>query len=143
LEEAKATLMKPVNADAIHGGLLAMQSLLNHTGMVGSFKITVEDHGVGWVGADISIRKQFMKDHYKISCELILKYKDHKEPLIRRSVVTLLPAMGTYDTQAFIELFLARSMAHLLQQLQRPNERDAGESKISFLFSFGVGASTL
>jgi FKBP12-rapamycin complex-associated protein len=67
-----------------------------------------------------------MKDHYKKSCDLILKYKDHKEPLIRRSVVTLIPAMGIYDTQAFQELFLSRSMSHLLLQLQRPNERDAG-----------------
>jgi methylase of polypeptide subunit release factors len=35
LDEAQATLSKPVNADAIHGGLLAMQSLLNHSEMVG------------------------------------------------------------------------------------------------------------
>ncbi len=35
LEEAKRTLEKPPSVDAIHGALLAMQSLLNHTNMVG------------------------------------------------------------------------------------------------------------
>lgn len=69
-----------------------------------------------------------MKEYYKPSCELILKYKDHREPLIRRTVITLIPAMGTYDQIAFQELFLHRSMAHLQSQLSKPGERDAGQS---------------
>ncbi len=68
-----------------------------------------------------------MTDHYKLACELVLKYKESKEPLIRRSVITLIPAMATYDHQTFIELFLHRAMGHLLQQLSKPSERDAGE----------------
>jgi hypothetical protein len=67
-----------------------------------------------------------MKEYYKQSCELILKYKDHREPLIRRTVITLIPAMGTYDQQGFEEVFLHRSMAHLQGQLSKPGERDAG-----------------
>lgn len=67
-----------------------------------------------------------MSEHYKQSCELILKYKDHREPLIRRTVITLIPAMATYEPNKFPELFLHRSMAHLQGQLSKPGERDAG-----------------
>lgn len=68
-----------------------------------------------------------MRDYYKPTCELILKFKDHREPLIRRTVITLIPAMGTYDQTVFEEVFLHRSMAHLQGQLSKPGERDAGE----------------
>lgn len=74
-----------------------------------------------------------MKDHYRNACELILRFKDHKEPLIRRTVITLIPAMGTYDQQAFQELFLHRSMAHLQHQLSKPGERDAAFLAIGHL----------
>ena len=72
-----------------------------------------------------------MKEYYKPTCELILKYKDHREPLIRRTVITLIPAMGTYDQTVFEEVFLHRSMAHLQGQLSKPGERDAGKSLVS------------
>ncbi len=74
-----------------------------------------------------------MKGHYRTTCELIFKFKDYKEPLIRRIVITLIPAMGTYDQQAFQELFLHRGMAHLQQQLTRPLERDAAFLSIGHL----------
>ncbi len=68
---------------------------------------------------------QFMRDHYKESCELILRFKDHKEILVRRSVITLIPAMGAYDPIAFQELFLSRAMSHLLVQVVKSSDRDA------------------
>ncbi|GHJ88255.1 hypothetical protein NliqN6_4657 [Naganishia liquefaciens] len=109
LDEAERTLdQRGASPDSIHGGLLALQSLLNHSEM-------------------------FMKDHYRNACELILRFKDHKEPLIRRTVITLIPAMGTYDQQAFQELFLHRSMAHLQHQLSKPGERDAAFLAIGHL----------
>lgn len=107
LEEAERTLNKAASSDAIHGALLALQSLLNHSEM-------------------------FMREHYRNACELILRFKDNREPLIRRTVITLIPAMGTYDQNEFRTYFLHRSMAHLQQQLKL-GERDAAFLAIGHL----------
>jgi FKBP12-rapamycin complex-associated protein len=126
LDEAERTLdQRGASPDSIHGGLLALQSLLNHSEMVRRCM----HHPLH----EAKLLVQFMKDHYRNACELILRFKDHKEPLIRRTVITLIPAMGTYDQQAFQELFLHRSMAHLQHQLSKPGERDAAFLAIGHL----------
>lgn len=74
-----------------------------------------------------------MREYYRNACELILKFKDNREPLIRRTVITLIPAMATYDQNEFRSAFLHRSMAHLQQQLSKPGERDAAFLAIGHL----------
>lgn len=69
-----------------------------------------------------------MKDNYLDCAEQILRFKSHRDPLVKRMVITLIPTLAAYDTQTFTEHFLHKSMAHLLTQLEKSNERSFGES---------------
>lgn len=69
-----------------------------------------------------------MSEFYKSTCELTLKYRDSKEVVIRKAVITLIPNMATFDSEAFETHYLQRSMSYLLQSLGKPTDRDIGES---------------
>ena len=64
-----------------------------------------------------------MKENFLDAAEQILQFKTHREPIVRKMVITLIPTLAVYDTQTFSEHFLHRAMAHLLTQLEKPNER--------------------
>ncbi|KZT51925.1 phosphatidylinositol 3-kinase [Calocera cornea HHB12733] len=86
--------------ESIHGSLLAFRAL--------------------FMSSDMCLRECY------VDCmERVWRYRDHKDPLIRRTVVTLLPTMVFYDTQSFSTHFLYRVMGHLMVQLKRPAERGA------------------
>ncbi|KAF4581337.1 phosphatidylinositol kinase- protein kinase tor1 [Pleurotus pulmonarius] len=55
--------------------------------------------------------------------ETILRFKAHKDNLVRKTVITLIPTLASYGTAAFIEHFLHKAMGHLLTQLDKPSER--------------------
>ena len=68
-----------------------------------------------------------MKDSFSETVDMVLRYKEHKDILIRRTVMSLIPTLAVYDTQTFSELFLHKVMSHLLSQLKRPAERSLGK----------------
>lgn len=67
---------------------------------------------------------QSMGEYYRQICEITLKYRDSKETVIRKAVITLIPSMATYDSDEFEVHYLHRSMAYLLQALHKPTDRD-------------------
>jgi FKBP12-rapamycin complex-associated protein len=71
-----------------------------------------------------------MSEFYRSTCELTLKYRDSKEVVIRKAVITLIPNMATFDGDEFEQSYLHRSMAYLLQSLSKPTDRDIGESDL-------------
>lgn len=87
--------------EAIHGSLLALKELLVDSGM-------------------------FMKDYYQDAGDVVLKYKDHRELLIRKTVITLIPLLATYNPTDFATLYLQKSMVYLISQLHK--EREKSES---------------
>ncbi|PCH36202.1 atypical/PIKK/FRAP protein kinase [Wolfiporia cocos MD-104 SS10] len=89
---------KMAQPEIIHGSLLTYRELLLHGGM-------------------------FMKEHFLDAAELILSFRTHRDALVRKIVITLIPSLANYDTQSFSEHHLHKSMAHLLTQLDKPNER--------------------
>ena len=64
-----------------------------------------------------------MKDQYQDVCELVLRYKEHRDNLIRRTVIALIPTLATYDPQLFSTLYLHKAMGHLLGQLKKDRDR--------------------
>lgn len=90
--------LKQNTAEVIHGSLLTYRELLLHGDM-------------------------FMRDTYFDTAETILKFKAHRDPLVRKTVIALIPTLAIYDTQSFSEHFMHKAMAHLLEQLQKPSER--------------------
>ncbi|KAH9940814.1 atypical/PIKK/FRAP protein kinase [Epithele typhae] len=97
LQEAQMGL-KMSQVEAIHGSLLTYRELLLHGGM-------------------------FMKETFLDASEQILSFKTHREPVVRKMVITLIPTLAVYDTQTFSEHFLHKAMPHLLVQLEKSNER--------------------
>lgn len=97
LEEADHGL-KSGNADVVHGSLLAYRALLLKAGM-------------------------FMHERYRGACELVLRYMEHRDNLIRRTVVALIPTLASYNPVEFTSTYLQKSMTHLLAQLKKERDR--------------------
>ncbi|TRM60259.1 armadillo-type protein [Schizophyllum amplum] len=97
LQDAQMGL-KQAQPEVIHGSLLTYRELLLHGGM-------------------------FMRETFLDSAEQILRFKSHRDGLIRKTVITLVPSLAAYDTQTFTEHFLHKAMAQLLTQLEKPADR--------------------
>lgn len=97
MQDAQAGL-KSTSAETIHGSLLTFRELLLHGGM-------------------------FMKDAYVDTAETILRLRTHRDALVRKTVLTLIPTLALYDTQRFSEYFMHKAMGHLLEQLTKNTER--------------------
>ncbi|KAL1915020.1 uncharacterized protein VTP21DRAFT_7725 [Calcarisporiella thermophila] len=98
LDEADKN-MKLNTTDCIHGSLLTYRELLKHAGM-------------------------FMRDKYVEVCEIVLRYKDHRDALIRRTVILLIPTLAEYNTDEFVEMYLLQCMTLLTGQIKRERERE-------------------
>ncbi|EXX76507.1 Tor2p [Rhizophagus irregularis DAOM 197198w] len=96
-DEASRNL-KPGNADQIHGALLAYRELLHHA-------------------------KSFMHERYKNVCETVLRYKDHRDGLIRRTVISLIPVLAEFDNKEFVATYVHKCMLYLLAQLKKERDR--------------------
>ena len=72
-----------------------------------------------------------MKEDFLDSAEQILSFRQHRDSLVKKMVITLIPTLAVYDTQTFSEHYLHKAMGHLLTQLEKPNERSFGT--VSFL----------
>ncbi|MEW5308376.1 MAG: hypothetical protein WDW38_000344 [Sanguina aurantia] len=92
--------------DAIHGSLMALGELLQHTG-------------------------EFLLARYKEVVETVLRFKDSKEKQIRRAVIVLLPRMAAFSPERFAYEYLAKAIGHLLTVLKLQPERGAAFSAIA------------
>ena len=72
-----------------------------------------------------------MRETFLDSAEQILRFKSHRDGLIRKTVITLVPSLAAYDTTTFTEHFLHKSMAQLLTQLEKPADRPFGTSLVT------------
>ncbi|KAF7309844.1 Serine/threonine-protein kinase TOR [Mycena indigotica] len=84
--------------EVVHASLLAYRALFIHGGM-------------------------FMRDVFTTAVEKILHFRADRDPLIRKLVLTIIPSLASYDTQTFSDLYLKKTMAHLLDVLDRPVDR--------------------
>ncbi|KAI6701523.1 hypothetical protein NL676_015847 [Syzygium grande] len=86
---------------SIHGSLLAVGELLRNTG-------------------------EFMMSRYREVAEIVLKYLEHKDRLVRRSITSLLPRIAHFLRDRFVTHYLTICMKHILAVLQTPAERASG-----------------
>ncbi|KAG0070756.1 phosphatidylinositol kinase- protein kinase tor1, partial [Linnemannia elongata] len=84
--------------ESIHGSLLIIRELVLHANM-------------------------FMYERFKDTCEIVLRFRNHREGLVRRTVTNLIPVLAAYDPSDFIDHYLDKSMLHLLDQVQLDKER--------------------
>ncbi|RKO94116.1 armadillo-type protein, partial [Blyttiomyces helicus] len=99
LEEAQKGF-KIGSSDAIHGSLLTLRELLTQKGT-------------------------YPPDRYKELCESVLKYKDHRDSLVRRTVILMIPTLAQFDPDSFVSAYLNGCMSYLLSQLRKEKDRSA------------------
>ncbi|KAH0559920.1 hypothetical protein GP486_003558 [Trichoglossum hirsutum] len=91
--------LKLNTTESIHGSLLTMKELLQKGGM-------------------------FMQEHYREACEIVFKFRDHREQLIRRQIIALIPILASYAPMDFVASYLHKFMIHLQGQLKKEKERN-------------------
>ena len=72
-----------------------------------------------------------MQERYNEVCDQVLSYKDHRENLVRRAVIELIPTLASYSHQEFIANYLHKCMVYLLGQLKKDRDRTTCESVIA------------
>lgn len=133
LDEAKNGLIQMGNMEAVHGSMMVCQALFDHGEMVSIRRARVS--GNLKLNAPFCSHSQFMDVHYDKVCDLILRHKESKDSIIRKTVITLIPHMAAYDPQGFCDehhaggtttmmgfSFLTVSMRFLLGQLKKPEK---------------------
>lgn len=86
--------------EAIHGSLLTMKELLDKSPM-------------------------FMNEQkFKETVEIVLKYKDHRDALVRREVVLIIPILAAYSPTEFATKYLHQCMLHLQGLIRKDRDRD-------------------
>jgi FKBP12-rapamycin complex-associated protein len=68
-----------------------------------------------------------MTDMYRDVCDITLRFKDSRDLLIRKTVVAIIPTLASYDPSTFAELYLRKSMSHLLSLLKKDRDKRDGK----------------
>jgi serine/threonine-protein kinase mTOR len=102
-EEAYKGLRASSSPDVVHGSLLALREISIHTVKV-------------------------LDGKFKEVCEIIMKFKDHRDSLVRKTVISLIPKLAELDPDQFYkENYLQISMNFFIVQLKKEKERAVGK----------------
>ncbi|KAL3843837.1 hypothetical protein ACJIZ3_001240 [Penstemon smallii] len=86
---------------SIHGSLLAVGELLRNTG-------------------------EFMMSRYREVAEIVLRYLEHRDRLVRLSITSLLPRIAHFLRDRFVTNYLTICMKHIFHVLKIPAESASG-----------------
>lgn len=103
--------------ESVHGALLTLKDMLLHGGLF------LQSGG-----------------RYQEACDKMFLYKDHRDPLIRREVTTLIPIAAGYYPDDFASAYLHKSMIILQGQLKKEKDRNPAFVAIGSIAS-AVGAA--
>ncbi|KEY75200.1 hypothetical protein S7711_01639 [Stachybotrys chartarum IBT 7711] len=96
--ECKAGLNQNT-VESTHASLLVLKELLEQGGM-------------------------YMQEHYQVSCDIVYKHKDHRDPTIRKTVILLIPDLASYAPAEFAVNWLHNFMVYLSNLLKKEKERN-------------------
>ncbi|KAL2477393.1 Serine/threonine-protein kinase TOR [Forsythia ovata] len=100
-EATQDGLGKNAPVHSIHGSLLAVGELLRNTG-------------------------EFMMSRYREVAEIVLRYLEHRDRLVRLSITSLLPRIAHFLRDRFVTNYLTICMKHILHVLKIPAESASG-----------------
>ncbi|XP_024933499.1 serine/threonine-protein kinase TOR isoform X2 [Ziziphus jujuba] len=100
-EATQDGLGKNAPVHSIHGSLLAVGELLRNTG-------------------------EFMMSRYREVAEIVLRYLEHRDRLVRLSITSLLPRIAHFLRDRFVTNYLTICMNHIIAVLRIPAERASG-----------------
>lgn len=116
-EEAEKGL-KSSAVESIHGSLLAIQELLQHS-------------------------KTFMRSRFHRACDLVFRLHKHRDPLIKRTITSLVPVLANYDPSYFAEQHLGSVMGILTDQLRKEKDRPSRDSVVQTFEAIGLVAAAM
>jgi FKBP12-rapamycin complex-associated protein len=103
-EEAQKGLKQNQQPDVIHGSLLALGQISLHLVKANDIRL-------------------------KEIISLVLKFRDHRDSLVRKTVINLIPALAKMDPDLFFkENYLSASIMYLTAQLKKEKERNYGKT---------------
>ncbi|KAJ2896944.1 phosphatidylinositol 3-kinase-like protein [Zalerion maritima] len=97
-QEALAGL-KNGGVEHVHGSLLVLKELLEQGGM-------------------------YMHAHYQEACDIVFRFKDHRDPVIKKTIVQLIPDLANYAPAEFARTYLHKFMVYLSGMLKKDKERN-------------------
>ncbi|RZC44315.1 hypothetical protein C5167_037265 [Papaver somniferum] len=100
-EATQDGLGKNAPVHSIHGSLLSVGELLRNSG-------------------------EFMMSRYREVADIVLRYLEHKDKLVRLSITSLLPRIAHFLRDRFVANYLKICMDHILAVLRIPAERASG-----------------
>ncbi|KAI8813143.1 armadillo-type protein [Cladochytrium replicatum] len=100
IDEEAQKGFKSANVDVVHGSLLALKELMTHP-------------------------DKYMESRFRDRCDTVMRYKESRDSLVRRTVIVMLPTLASFQPDAFVASYLDSSMAYLLVQLRKDRERGA------------------
>jgi FKBP12-rapamycin complex-associated protein len=104
LEEAQKGLKQNQQPDVIHGSLLALGQISLHL-----------------IKANDSRLKEIIS--------LVLQFRDHRDSLVRKTVINLIPSLAKMDPDLFFkENYQSASVMYLTSQLKKEKERNYGNN---------------
>lgn len=109
-EETQRGLSTTTSVEIVHGSLLVLGELLCHTG-------------------------EFMLARYREVCDTVLTFRDNKDRVIRKAVVTLIPKLAAFAPERFVRSYLRRSTQHLLSVLESSSDQGAGFTALAEMIS--------
>lgn len=91
--------LKVHTVEHIHGSLLVLKELLEQGGM-------------------------YMHAHYNETCDIVFRFKDHRDPTIKKTIIKLIPDLSTYAPAEFAQQYLHKFMLYLSGMLKKEKERN-------------------
>lgn len=65
-------------------------------------------------------------------CKLLMKYREHKDNLIKKNLFSLVPSLSAFDSKVFCNLFLDDYMNYFINLLKK--DRDRPSSTYQYIF---------
>ena len=98
--EFATTGFKQNKESTVHGSLIIISELLDHTTSCDQFM------------------RRGSSDSFTGLCRTVLAYKDHRERLVRRTVVGLVPKLARFERETFIAQVLPGCLKYLLKTMK-------------------------
>lgn len=77
------------------------------------------------------------------TCDTVFQYRDHRDGLVRRAVISLIPDLAAYNPLEFANVYLDKAMVHILSQLRKDKERSMMKEKDRSNAFFAIGKVAL
>ena len=67
-----------------------------------------------------------MESKYGEVCDIAMRHREHKDSLIKKTVIALVPTLAAFDPEMFVTVQFPSWMSYLVAQIKRERDRQGG-----------------